>query len=123
MSDMAFKVGIYTLGCKVNQYESEAIAEALQKHNIKTVSASEKCDAYIINTCTVTAESDRKAKQFIRRARSKNPEALIYQKEELRDAFFLPYDEAVKELSFDSTKQMLKEAEAYLKGDAKKCDI
>ena len=55
--------------------------------------------------------------------RCKNPEALIYQREELRDAFFLPYDEAVKELSFDSTKQMLKEAEAYLKGDAKKCDI
>ena len=72
-----FSVGIYTLGCKVNQYESEAIAEELEKHEIKIVSPSQKCDAYVINTCTVTAESDRKARQFIRRAISKNPEAFI----------------------------------------------
>ena len=70
-------VGIYTLGCKVNQYESEAIAEALERNGIKISSPSSVCDAYIINTCTVTAESDRKARQFIRRAISKNPEAYI----------------------------------------------
>ena len=68
---------IYTLGCKVNQYESEAIAEALEENGIKILSPSEICDAYIINTCTVTAESDRKARQFIRRAISKNPNAYI----------------------------------------------
>ena len=68
---------IYTLGCKVNQYESEAIAEALEENGIKILSSSEICDAYIINTCTVTAESDRKARQFIRRAISKNPNAYI----------------------------------------------
>ena len=71
------KVGMLTLGCKVNQYESEAIAEALEENGIKILSPSEICDAYIINTCTVTAESDRKARQFIRRAISKNPNAYI----------------------------------------------
>ena len=70
-------VGIYTLGCKVNQYESEAIAEYLEENGISVLSASSVCDAYIINTCTVTAESDRKARQFIRRAISKNKNAYI----------------------------------------------
>lgn len=70
-------VGIYTLGCKVNQYESEAIAEAFTKEGFTLFSPSLFCDAYVINTCTVTAESDRKAKQFIRRAIHKNPEAFI----------------------------------------------
>lgn len=70
-------VGIYTLGCKVNQYESEAIAELLEARGFDVRHANEKCDAYIINTCTVTAESDRKARQFIRRAISANPEAYI----------------------------------------------
>lgn len=70
-------VGIYTLGCKVNQYESEAIAEYLEENGITVRSLPSFCDAYIINTCTVTAESDRKARQFIRRAISKNPNAYI----------------------------------------------
>ncbi len=70
-------VGIYTLGCKVNQYESEAIAEELLKNGLYIDSPSSACDAYIINTCTVTAESDRKARQFIRRAISKNPDAYV----------------------------------------------
>ena len=75
--DKTYTVGIYTLGCKVNQYESESIAEELQKNGISVVSPSGVCDGYIINTCTVTAESDRKARQFIRRAINKNPEAFI----------------------------------------------
>ena len=70
-------VGIYTLGCKVNQYESEAIAELLEENGISVLSPTSICDAYIINTCTVTAESDRKARQFIRRAIAKNPNAYI----------------------------------------------
>lgn len=76
-SKLSRTVGIYTLGCKVNQYESEAIAEALHKGGATVVSPSQICDAYVINTCTVTAESDRKAGQFIRRAISKNPDAFI----------------------------------------------
>ena len=70
-------VGIYTLGCKVNQYESEAIAEYLEANGISILPLPAFCDAYIINTCTVTAESDRKARQFIRRAIMKNPNAYI----------------------------------------------
>ena len=68
---------IYTLGCKVNQYESEAISEELARLGISVQAPTSVCDAYIINTCTVTAESDRKARQFIRRAISKNPDARI----------------------------------------------
>ncbi len=70
-------VAIATLGCKVNQYESQAIAEALEARGWEIRNPSETCTAYIINTCTVTAESDRKARQTIRRAMSKNPYAYI----------------------------------------------
>ena len=66
-------VGIYTLGCRVNQYESEAIAEELERRGYE-VKKSGECEAYIINTCTVTAESARKARQFIRRS---DPSAYI----------------------------------------------
>ena len=77
MENKVYTVGILTLGCKVNQYESEAIAEELEKNGVCVIEHNRICDAYIINTCTVTAESDRKAKQFIRRAISKNPDAYI----------------------------------------------
>lgn len=77
MQDKIYTAGIYTLGCKVNQYESEAIAERLREYGIAISKPSSVCDIYIINTCTVTAESDRKACQFIRRAIQKNPDAYI----------------------------------------------
>ena len=77
MSQLQRTVGIYTLGCKVNQYESEAIAEGLTSRGFSVVPFSEACDAYIINTCTVTAESDRKARQLIRRAIKTNPAAFV----------------------------------------------
>ena len=77
MQDKIYTAGIYTLGCKVNQYESEAIAERLTEHGITISKPSSVCDIYIINTCTVTAESDRKACQFIRRAIQKNPAAYV----------------------------------------------
>ena len=75
--DRKIKTGILTLGCKVNQYESEAIAEALTDKGFEVRPHTELCDAYIVNTCTVTAESDRKARQMIRRMISKNPAAYI----------------------------------------------
>ncbi len=77
MSKFQKTVGIYTLGCKVNQYESEAIAEAFASKGFAVASPSSVCDVYVINTCTVTAESDRKARQFIRRAIHNNPTAFI----------------------------------------------
>ena len=70
-------VGIYTLGCKVNQYESEAIAEGFLQKGFEVLSPTLACDVYVINTCTVTAESDRKARQFIRRAIKQNPSAFV----------------------------------------------
>ncbi len=77
MAYSAYTVGIYTLGCKVNQYESEAIAEEFLKEGFSLLPPSRPCDVYVINTCTVTAESDRKTGQFIRRAIHKNPSAYI----------------------------------------------
>lgn len=74
---MSAVFGIYTLGCKVNQYESEAIAEALCAAGLCRGEEDGGCDLYLINTCTVTAESDRKARQFIRRALSRNPNAFV----------------------------------------------
>ena len=74
---MSATVGIYTLGCKVNQYESEAIAEVFSQKGFCVQSPTLPCDVYVINTCTVTAESDRKARQFIRRARKNNPLAFV----------------------------------------------
>lgn len=77
MTNQTKTVGIYTLGCKVNQYESEAIAEKFRAAGFLVLSPTEPCDVYVINTCTVTAESDRKARQFIRRAIHENPDAKI----------------------------------------------
>ena len=71
------KVGLYTLGCKVSQYETEAISEAFEARGCEIAPFSEKNDVYVINTCTVTAESDRKSRQFIRRAIKTNPDAVI----------------------------------------------
>lgn len=68
---------ILTLGCKVNQYESEAIAEALMAEGLDYRPSFEVCDLYIVNTCTVTAESDRKARQLIRRLVGQNPSAFV----------------------------------------------
>ncbi len=65
---MPKKIGIITLGCKVNQYESEAFAEELRKRGYETSDGGEDCDGFIVNTCTVTAEADRKSRQMIRRA-------------------------------------------------------
>ncbi len=72
-----YTVGIYTLGCKVSQYESEAIGEELESLGFSLREFSEECDAYVINTCTVTAESDRKSRQIIRRAIKRNPRAVV----------------------------------------------
>ena len=70
-------VGLYTLGCKVSQYETEAVSEAFSDLGYTVSDFDSVCDVYVINTCTVTAESDRKCRQIIRRAHRKNPRALI----------------------------------------------
>ena len=71
------KAYIYTLGCRVNQYESDAIIQELQKEGIEIANTDTECHICIINTCSVTGESDRKSKQIIRRLSKKNPNAFI----------------------------------------------
>jgi len=71
------KVGIYTLGCKVNTYESEYITHTLKKNNYQIQDFNELCDIYIINTCTVTNTADTKTRKIIRNARKRNKDALI----------------------------------------------
>ena len=73
----SFNFATYTLGCKVSQYESTALAEELIRLGMQEVSFGEAADAYVINTCTVTAESDAKSRKYIRRALRKNPNAVV----------------------------------------------
>ena len=70
-------VAFYTLGCKVNQYETEAISELFIERGYTVVDFSEKADVYVINTCSVTAMSDRKSRQIIRRAKKQNCHSII----------------------------------------------
>ena len=66
---------LITLGCRVNQYESDVIAGELEADGFDIVPLGEKADITIVNTCTVTAESDRKSRQHVRRAVAFNPDA------------------------------------------------
>ena len=71
------KVGIYTLGCKVNTYESEYITKCLLENGYEISNFDDVCDIYIINTCTVTNTSDIKSRKIIRQAKRRNPEACV----------------------------------------------
>ena len=73
----AVRVAIYTLGCKVNQYETQAMETLLTQRGHELVPFEGEADAYIINTCTVTAVSDKKSRQVIRRARKSAPDRVI----------------------------------------------
>ena len=71
------RVAIYTLGCKVNQYETQALETELERRGHTLVPFTGEADAYIINTCTVTAVSDQKSRQTIRQARKRAPRAVV----------------------------------------------
>ncbi|MGE4277726.1 MAG: tRNA (N(6)-L-threonylcarbamoyladenosine(37)-C(2))-methylthiotransferase MtaB [Lawsonibacter sp.] len=71
------KVAFYTLGCKVNQYETQAMEQMMTERGHTLVSFDGEADAYIINTCSVTAVSDKKSRQIIRRARKAAPDAIL----------------------------------------------
>ncbi len=71
------KVAFYTLGCKVNQYETEAMLELFEKEGYEKAETEDYADVYVINTCTVTHMSDRKSRQYIRRMKKKNQDAII----------------------------------------------
>ncbi|WP_027627098.1 tRNA (N(6)-L-threonylcarbamoyladenosine(37)-C(2))-methylthiotransferase MtaB [Ruminiclostridium cellobioparum] len=70
-------MSIFTLGCKVNQYESEAVSSLFEQNGYEIVSFDQNSDIYIINTCTVTNLSDRKSRQAIRKAKKTNPDSIV----------------------------------------------
>ena len=71
------KIASYALGCKVNQYESEAIAELFAEKGYEVVSVEDTADIYIINTCTVTNFGDKKSRQLIRKVKRQNEDAVV----------------------------------------------
>ena len=71
------KVAICTLGCKVNQYETQALEQELLHRGHTLVDFEETADAYVVNTCSVTAVSDKKSRQMLRQAQRRNPSAVI----------------------------------------------
>ncbi len=71
------RIAFHTLGCKVNQYESEALMEAFVKRGAEIVSENDSADVYVVNTCSVTSIADRKSRQYIRRMKKNNPYALM----------------------------------------------
>ncbi len=74
---MTMKIGFYTLGCKVNQYETQAMEQLLTQWGHALGKFEEVCDGYVINTCSVTAVADKKNRSIIRRCRRENPNAVI----------------------------------------------
>ena len=74
---MAYQVYFQTLGCKVNSYETAAIAKLLAEEGFEETQSCENADVYVINTCAVTGEADRKSRQMIRRAKRLAPHAVV----------------------------------------------
>lgn len=71
------KIAFHTLGCKVNQYETEALAERFAEKGHEIVGETDFADVYIINTCSVTSLADRKSRQYIRRMKKINPDSIV----------------------------------------------
>ena len=71
------RVAICTLGCKVNQYETQAMEQELLRRGHTLVEFEAEADAYVVNTCSVTAVSDKKSRQMLRRAKKQNPAAVV----------------------------------------------
>ncbi len=71
------RVAIHTLGCRVNQYDSEAMLALFRRAGHRVVGCGEEADVYVVNTCTVTGESNRKCRQLIRRLRREHPAAVL----------------------------------------------
>ncbi len=71
------KAAFFTLGCKVNQYESEYMSELLKRANFEIVSPNEEADYYIINSCTVTSTADQKTRQMVRKFKRNHPNSVV----------------------------------------------
>ena len=68
-------VSFTTLGCKVNQYDTQAMLEAFKRHGYAAAQDGAPADVYVVNTCTVTGTGDKKSMQLIRRCKRRNPQA------------------------------------------------
>jgi threonylcarbamoyladenosine tRNA methylthiotransferase MtaB len=71
------KIAFTTLGCRVNQYDTQAMKEQVEKADFQTVPFEDPADIYVINTCTVTAAADAEGKQLVRRAKARNPDSFV----------------------------------------------
>ena len=71
------KAAFYTLGCKVNQYESQAMEELFRRRGYEIVPPAQEADLYIVNSCTVTSSGDKKTRQIVRRLRREHPLAVV----------------------------------------------
>ena len=114
-------VAFHTLGCKVNQYESEALAEQFRQHGYEVVSFEEQADIYVINTCTVTNVSDRKSRNLIRRA-AEHEEAIVvvtgcYAQTEPQEVAAIPGVDLV--IGTQGRGQLVAQIEAYRDRTAK----
>ena len=74
---MKKRAALHNLGCKVNEYETEAMQQLLEEAGYEIVPFQEKADVYVINTCSVTNIADRKSRQMLHRAKRKNPDAIV----------------------------------------------
>ena len=70
------RVAMYTLGCKMNQYETQAMEQLLRQRGHEIVPFTQEADAYVVNSCSVTAVSDQKSRQVLHRIRREHPEAV-----------------------------------------------
>ncbi len=70
-------IAAHTLGCKVNQYDTQAMLEIFEQNGYSVVDFSDVADVYLINTCTVTAIADKKSRQFLSQAKKRNPDAVV----------------------------------------------
>ncbi len=93
---------IITLGCKLNQYESECILHDLRNHGWEYRSFDSRADFYIINTCTVTSKTDSRCRNAIRRARRANPDAKIV----VTGCFAQTQPEQIKKMKEASVQQL-----------------
>ena len=91
------KVAIYTLGCKVNQYETQAMEQELRRRGHEVVPFTEAADAYVVNSCSVTAVSDQKSRQVLHRVRREHPAAVAA----LCGCYAQTHPEAVRKLDVD----------------------
>lgn len=71
------KIAFCTLGCKVNQYETNAMMQQFMEDGYQVVGFEEKADVYVVNTCTVTNMADKKSRQMLRRVKEINPDSIL----------------------------------------------